>query len=232
VNAGRAISGAVPSQGRAGAADAFADSASHAFGDRAVEAGAAAAFADSAADAFADSASHAGTVHALVAGTRDSEDTRRLAAAMARVLGPGDVVLLIGDLGAGKTTFAQGLAVGLGVSEAVTSPTFTLLHAYRCDPAGAVRTLLHADLYRLVSRHEVDDLALDELVERDAALVVEWGDAAAELLGRDALRVVIEATGAESERAVRIEFVGSWRGRAAQTVGHLAPWSRHLGRDG
>ena len=82
--------------------------------------------------------------------TSAADDTRHLAAALAGVLVSGDIVVLCGELGAGKTTFAQGVAAGLGVRDAVTSPTFTLLRPYACaSPPTSVHTMWHADLYRL-----------------------------------------------------------------------------------
>ncbi len=116
-------------------------------------------------------------------------DTRALGAALARVLRPGDVVVLCGDLGAGKTTLAQGVAAGLGVREQVTSPTFVLVRPYACAAPGTpanptqVRFLLHADLYRLDHTTEVAELALGEMVEDAAAALVEWGDVAEPVLG-------------------------------------------------
>ena len=123
--------------------------------------------------------------------TESARDTRALGAALARGLRPGDVVLLAGDLGAGKTTLAQGIGAGLGVADHVTSPTFTLVRSYPCDGPGQrpVRTFLHADLYRLEHLGEVVDLAIGELVEDDAVAVVEWGDVAEPVLGRDAISV-------------------------------------------
>jgi tRNA threonylcarbamoyladenosine biosynthesis protein TsaE len=121
--------------------------------------------------------------------TAGADQTRAVGAALAAALRPGDVVVLSGELGAGKTTFAQGVAAGLGVTEPVTSPTFVLVRPYECAPPGtagnptALRRLLHADLYRLEHTTEVSDLALGELVEEEAAALVEWGDVAAPLLG-------------------------------------------------
>jgi len=119
-------------------------------------------------------------------------DTKRFAAALAGVCRPGDVLLLVGGLGAGKTTFAQGLATGLGVRERVTSPTFTLVRHYRTGRSEGVVALLHADVYRLEDLAEIEDLALDELVEDGAVAAVEWGERAAPLLGSDALVVELE----------------------------------------
>ena len=100
------------------------------------------------------------------------EDTRAIAAAVARLARPGDLIVLSGQMGAGKTAFAQGFARALGIHEPVTSPTYTLVHTYQ---AGTT-TLHHADLYRLDHTAEVADLALDELLEDDAIVLVEWGD--------------------------------------------------------
>jgi tRNA threonylcarbamoyladenosine biosynthesis protein TsaE len=125
--------------------------------------------------------------------------TRELGARLAAVCRAGDLVLLVGGLGAGKTTFSQGFAAGLGIQGPVTSPTFTLLRQYPCRGKGGIRQLLHADVFRLGSLDEVIDLGLPELVEDGGVALVEWGDAAAPALGEDALWVTltpIERSGA------------------------------------
>jgi tRNA threonylcarbamoyladenosine biosynthesis protein TsaE len=95
-----------------------------------------------------------------------------VASELAATLKPGDVLLLSGDLGAGKTTFVKGLAAGLGIDpDEVSSPTFTLLHEYR----GGRLTLYHADLYRL-DKTATDDLGLEETGVRDGVLAIEWPD--------------------------------------------------------
>jgi tRNA threonylcarbamoyl adenosine modification protein YeaZ/tRNA threonylcarbamoyl adenosine modification protein YjeE len=114
-------------------------------------------------------------------------DTQALAGAVAGVCRAGDVLLLVGGLGAGKTTFAQGFAAALGVEGPVTSPTFTLVRQYPCRGPGGIESLLHADVYRLDRLAEVADLALDELVEQAAVALVEWGEAAAPVLGDETL---------------------------------------------
>jgi tRNA threonylcarbamoyladenosine biosynthesis protein TsaE len=123
-------------------------------------------------------------------------ETRALAGALAPVCRPGDLVLLTGTLGAGKTVFAQGFAAALGVVGPVTSPTFTLVRQYACraNPAG-IEQFVHADLYRLDTLVEVLDLALDELVDDAAVGLVEWGEVAAPALGPSALHVTLAATG-------------------------------------
>ncbi len=103
-------------------------------------------------------------------------ETNAVAAELAALAAPGQVVVLVGELGAGKTTFTKAYARALGVAASVTSPTFTLVHQYRCGPAAPVGLLLHLDLWRLEHAAELDDLALDELLDEGAAAIVEWGD--------------------------------------------------------
>jgi tRNA threonylcarbamoyladenosine biosynthesis protein TsaE len=103
--------------------------------------------------------------------TRSEQETVDFARAFAARLHPGSVVLLVGDLGAGKTVFVRGLALGLGLDpDAVSSPTFTLIQEYRGRPS-----LYHVDLYRLQGA-DVDDLGLEELVAGDAIVAVEWAE--------------------------------------------------------
>jgi tRNA threonylcarbamoyladenosine biosynthesis protein TsaE len=142
------------------------------------------------------------------------DDTRLVAGALAEVVRPGDIVVLAGDLGAGKTTFTQGLAAALGVDEPVTSPTFALVRPYRCDGRHGVVTLLHADVYRLDRLAEVADLGLTQLVEDAAVAVVEWGDRALPVLGTDTLTVRIEAGADDDERRLVVVADGpSWTDR-------------------
>jgi len=105
--------------------------------------------------------------------TTESEDeTAAIGRQLASSLHPGDVVLLFGDLGAGKTAFARGLAEGLGASrDDVSSPTFTIVQEYR----GGRLPLVHVDLYRLDDPREVDDLGLDEIAA-EGVLAIEWAD--------------------------------------------------------
>lgn len=103
-------------------------------------------------------------------------DTHAIATALAGLARVGDIIVLAGDMGAGKTAFAQGFGRALGITEPITSPTFTLVHSYPCP--GKV-TLHHADIYRLDSTGDVDELALSELAEFDGIVLVEWGDVAA-----------------------------------------------------
>jgi tRNA threonylcarbamoyladenosine biosynthesis protein TsaE len=118
--------------------------------------------------------------------TTSAQDTQRLAAAVAEVAQPGDLLVLVGGLGAGKTCFVQGFARAMGEDEPVTSPTFALVHNY----AGRI-PILHADLYRLVSQHEVLDLGLDEALAEGSIALVEWGDIASDVLATDRLTITI-----------------------------------------
>jgi tRNA threonylcarbamoyladenosine biosynthesis protein TsaE len=150
--------------------------------------------------------------------------TRELAGRLAPLCRAGDVVLLMGDLGAGKTAFTQGFAAALGVAGPVTSPTFALVRQYRCGAGSPVGTLIHADVYRTGSLGEVIDLALAELVEEDAVAVVEWGDMAAPALGESALEITLaipDAAGSPERRVVTIDGRGSWATRADEAAAAL-----------
>lgn len=130
------------------------------------------------------------------------EATHNVAKALAGWLSPGDLVLLEGELGAGKTTFCQGLAEALGVEEPVTSPTFTLVRSYATQVGFE---LLHVDLYRLESRHEVLDLGLGEALDEGAVALVEWGDRAQESLGPPSLWVRLRYGSDPGARELEIE---------------------------
>jgi tRNA threonylcarbamoyladenosine biosynthesis protein TsaE len=128
------------------------------------------------------------------------EQTAAIARDLARTLPRGAVLALIGPLGAGKTAFVKGLALGLGVPPRETvSPTFTLIHEH----PGPV-PLFHADLYRLDSPDEVAELGLDDYAERGGVLAVEWAERAAGLLPRDTITVRIDVQGPR-ERRITIE---------------------------
>lgn len=136
--------------------------------------------------------------------TKSADDTRALAGQLALAVRGGDVILLAGDLGAGKTTFAQGFGAGLGVDESITSPTFALVREYQ----GRLR-LLHADMYRLDHLQEVIDLGLHELVDESAVALVEWGDVAAPVLPARHLLVRISFRDTDESRTLRLEPVGN-----------------------
>jgi tRNA threonylcarbamoyladenosine biosynthesis protein TsaE len=171
----------------------------------------------------------------VVIETGSPAETKEVAARLARICAPGDAVLLIGDLGAGKTAFAQGFAAALGVEGPVTSPTFALVRQYRCHGGagtGAVETLIHADVYRTGSAGEVVELALAELVEESAIALIEWGDLAAAALGDDALDVTLTLsdTGDLWHRTLSINGRGRWSGRSDEVARALSPGSARVTR--
>ncbi len=125
----------------------------------------------------------------------------RLAHRVGQALLPGDLLLLEGDLGTGKTFFTRALLRSLGVTGPVTSPTFALIHEYALDPQAPVHRVIHADLYRIASIGEAEALGLHEMRAEGGALVVEWGASLREALGpRDGLVVGLEL-GPEGRRA-------------------------------
>ncbi len=144
------------------------------------------------------------TANRLVVTTRTAVRTRALGRRLAKLLHPGDVVLLQGPLGAGKTTLAQGIATGLRVAGPVRSPTFVLLTQHE----GTALTLYHADLYRLDDPEAVADLALEEQA-RDGVLLVEWPERGLAALPATHLLVVLEpAPAADTDaNARRLTFV-------------------------
>ena len=164
----------------------------------------------------------------LVLVTTSPEATRAVAATLAARCVPGDVLLLSGDLGAGKTTFAQGFGRALGIDEPVTSPTFTLVRQYEVPvgPTG-VRTLLHADVYRLDHLGEIADLGLGQLVEDGGVALVEWGEAAEPVLGSGALSLSLVADADdEARRTITVTAAGSaWADRWDDVVSDLSPWT-------
>ena len=151
-------------------------------------------------------------------------DTHAIAGAIAGVVRPRDLIVLAGEMGAGKTAFAAGFANGLGVSDDdhVSSPTFTLVHSYT---SGRI-PLHHADLYRLTSTGEVADLGLREQVDMGAVALVEWGDVALDVLG-EGLTVLLEADDEDDDvRNITLSVEGhSWDTRWEQLKSVLRPWS-------
>ncbi|MGH9152098.1 MAG: tRNA (adenosine(37)-N6)-threonylcarbamoyltransferase complex ATPase subunit type 1 TsaE [Acidimicrobiales bacterium] len=153
--------------------------------------------------------------------TKSAEDTREMGAVLAALARRGDVVLLSGDLGAGKTTLVQGFARGLGITEPVVSPTFILVRTYR----GRL-TLVHADAYRMDNLREVTDLDLPELLDDGGVALVEWGDVIAPVLPADYLEVRLELGEGDDERSIGVRVVGpSWSSRAAELRAALERWS-------
>ena len=128
-------------------------------------------------------------------------ETHALAARWARRACPGDVLALHGDLGSGKTCFAQGFARALGVTSAVTSPTFALIQEYR---SGRL-PLYHVDLYRLAGPRETLGLGLEEYLDGDGVTLIEWAERAGPLLPARTVHLHFEAGSAPEERRIRVE---------------------------
>ena len=147
-------------------------------------------------------------------------DMRELGRRLAALLCPGDLVILAGPLGAGKTTLVQGIGAGLGVRGPVTSPTFVIARVHP-PLAGGGPALVHADAYRLGSFGEVDDLDLDTDAA-SAVTVVEWGTGLAEPLAEDRLEISIEPDTDGDVRTVRLNGHGArWHAVLASAVDRL-----------
>ena len=155
----------------------------------------------------------------IACATDSAEATRRLAAQVAGVVSDGDVLVLVGDLGAGKTAFTQGFADALGVVGPVTSPTFTLVNRYE----GRI-VVNHVDVYRFESLEEVHDLDLPELLDSGVTLI-EWGDTIRPALPPDQLEIRIEFGSGDDERLLQILPNGaSWQARRRELRERLAEW--------
>jgi tRNA threonylcarbamoyladenosine biosynthesis protein TsaE len=154
--------------------------------------------------------------------TTSVDDTRSLAAQVAPLAKPGDLLLLAGDLGAGKTAFVQGFARGLGVTEPVTSPAFVLARPY----PGRL-TLLHLDVYRLEHLQELHDLGISELLDDGGVTVIEWGDVVASALPADFLEVRMSPSDEDDdERFLTLRWVGpAWPPRVAALRRAVAAWA-------
>lgn len=137
------------------------------------------------------------------------DQTVRLAAGIAELMRPGDLVVLVGGLGCGKTAFTQGLGAGLGVADNITSPTFALVQSYsgRLD-------LHHLDVYRLENVNEALDLGLAELLDDDAVVAIEWGDTIAPVLPQEYLEVRFGTPSGSDERELTFIARGArWQAR-------------------
>jgi tRNA threonylcarbamoyladenosine biosynthesis protein TsaE len=142
----------------------------------------------------------------VIVKTASAAETRAVGAAIASCLVPGDVVVLAGELGSGKTTLAQGIAAGLGVTEPVVSPTFAIVREY----VGRV-PVAHVDVYRLDHVQELHDLGFEEIVDGSRVVLVEWGELVAPILPRDRVVVRLQPGGDDDARVVDVTVEGSAR---------------------
>ena len=135
--------------------------------------------------------------------THSETETEAIGEALGRDIAPGAVIAFSGDLGAGKTAFTRGLARGLGITERVTSPTFTIVNEYE----GGRLPLFHFDMYRLGSADELFDIGWEDYLGRGGVCAVEWSERVDEAL-TGAVRIHIRRSGGESERVITIEGGG------------------------
>ena len=144
----------------------------------------------------------AGTGAVIEFTTSSADETIALGVELAQLLTPPKLILLRGDLGAGKTTLVKGIAAALGAAEpdAVTSPTFTLVHEY----AGPVR-VLHLDVYRLETERQLSTLGIEEMLEDENLVLIEWGEKFASLIERSDGALDIESIG-EDTRRIRLSL--------------------------
>lgn len=138
--------------------------------------------------------------------TRDAGETRETGKHLAEQLRAGDTVLLRGNLGAGKSELTRGIAAGLGVTETVTSPSFTILNVYE---SGRI-PLYHFDWYRLENEEELYELGMDEYLGGDGIAVVEWPEQCPEAVPEDALEIRLVHRG-ENEREITAKPLGNFR---------------------
>ncbi|MCU1497735.1 MAG: ATP-binding protein [Acidimicrobiales bacterium] len=158
---------------------------------------------------------------ATVARTASAAETQTLASTLAGLCGPGDLIVLAGDMGAGKTAFAQGFALGLGIADRVTSPTFTIVREY----AGGRLALHHLDVYRLEQLREVQELGVSEMLDEDAVMLVEWGDAVLPALGDQYLEIRMRFGEGDDDRLLELAPRGSqWVARERLLAEALASW--------
>jgi tRNA threonylcarbamoyladenosine biosynthesis protein TsaE len=166
----------------------------------------------------------------IVLRTSGAPTTKAIAALLARTSRVGDLIVLAGDMGAGKTAFAQGFAAGLDIDEAVTSPTFTLVRSYAVPRRAAAperpRVMHHLDVYRLERTHEVADLALPELIDDRSVTLIEWGDAVLDALPKDRLEIELAFGDEPEDRVLRFVPIGaSWAARLSVLAPQLGVWA-------
>jgi tRNA threonylcarbamoyladenosine biosynthesis protein TsaE len=176
-------------------------------------------------ESFGETAARLSSATALEVVSTSPEETATIGSILARWLEDGDVVLLHGDLGAGKTTLAKGIAAALGVEAVVSSPSFALINEYDSGVPGPVSRLYHLDLYRLRDDAELDSIGFAEYVAPDDGVaLVEWPERAVTLLPARYVLVELESAGAD-HRMIRITPFptdGSWSGRLADLRARFA----------
>jgi tRNA threonylcarbamoyladenosine biosynthesis protein TsaE len=170
----------------------------------------------------------------LAARTWSVEETRALAGSLAVLAQPGDLILLSGDLGAGKTAFVQGFGRALGVDEPITSPTFVLAQRYEGVQDDRNLVIHHLDVYRLDQLSEFHDLGVGELLDEDGLVLIEWGDAVVPALPgeymHEYLGIRLTFGDDADQRDLVLHPVGArWSARREQLAKAIDPWA---GTDG
>ena len=150
----------------------------------------------------------------------NSEETEKLGFAIGQTAGEGDVICLSGDLGAGKTHFVKGLALGLGIDADVTSPTFTLLNNYpKSTPSEPlIRQLNHFDVYRVNDEDEILDLGFEEMIYGEDISVIEWSSLIAGILPENSLTINIQHGNSPQERIITMNWSQSMLKRSLPNV--------------
>lgn len=158
--------------------------------------------------------------------TTSSDETAALAAAVSRHVVSGDLIVLSGDLGAGKTAFVKGFGLALAVTEPITSPTFTLVREYNGELSDRPIKIYHLDVYRLAQIEEALDLGLAELLDDDAVTLIEWGESILPALPSDYLEVRLELGDADDDRIVQLAMIGPrWSARSRILRESVTSWA-------
>ena len=140
--------------------------------------------------------------------TSSEEETERLGSAVAQALEPGNIVALCGNLGAGKTVVARGIARGLGIEENITSPTFVIMNRYESPTPGSA-PLYHFDLYRKPSETEFAELGFSEILRGDGFCIVEWAENLPAVFAKDQTRIDIKLAPDENINAREIKITAT-----------------------
>lgn len=162
----------------------------------------------------------------LVVRTRSAVETTALGRRLGELVRPGEVLLLTGELGTGKTTFVRGFGEGLGITAGIRSPSFQIVRTHE----GGRFPLVHIDLFRCGGAHEVLDLGLEELISPPAVSAIEWGEKASEVAGGDFLELEFSWIAEEEDtRTIRFLPSGRWRDRMGELGDSVRLWASSAG---
>ena len=142
--------------------------------------------------------------------TKSEKETQKVAANLTNKLRGGEIILLFGNLGAGKTVFVKGLAKAFGIKNVVKSPTFNIMKCYKISTSYKLQTtstLCHIDAYRLESLDDLLDIGVDDYIEKNSVVVIEWAERAkgVEKLGENIIKIKMEHGKGENERVINID---------------------------